>query len=134
MPVANGASRTRQKSQKVIAAYAIYTKRCTTVPDFVLGVNRHLDTGLLVISVLVDALVANGASRTRQKSQKVIAAYAIYTKRCTTVPDFVLGVNRHLISNIDTAVLLPRLNEGDKPPCTFDEPKNITDPYRSQFI
>ncbi|KER27358.1 hypothetical protein T265_13822, partial [Opisthorchis viverrini] len=33
-------------------------------------------------------------SRTRQKFQKVIAAYAIYTKRCTPVPEFVLGVNR----------------------------------------
>ncbi|KER24174.1 hypothetical protein T265_08110 [Opisthorchis viverrini] len=40
MPVANVASRTRRKFQKVITAYAIYTKRCTTVLDFVLGGNR----------------------------------------------------------------------------------------------
>ncbi|KER24378.1 hypothetical protein T265_07937 [Opisthorchis viverrini] len=40
MPVTNGAPRTRQKFQKVITAYAIYTKRCTTVLEFVLGINR----------------------------------------------------------------------------------------------
>ncbi|KER21065.1 hypothetical protein T265_15175, partial [Opisthorchis viverrini] len=34
------------------------------------------------------------SSRTRQKFQKVITAYAIYTKRCTTVLDFVFGINR----------------------------------------
>ncbi|KER26823.1 hypothetical protein T265_06028 [Opisthorchis viverrini] len=39
MPVANGASRTRQNFQ-VIAIYAIYTKRCTIALDLVLGINR----------------------------------------------------------------------------------------------
>ncbi|KER24523.1 hypothetical protein T265_07835 [Opisthorchis viverrini] len=40
MPVANGPSRTRQNFQKAITTYAIYTKHCTTVLDFVLGVDR----------------------------------------------------------------------------------------------
>ncbi|KER31047.1 hypothetical protein T265_02611 [Opisthorchis viverrini] len=41
MPVSNATSRTRQNFQKVIAAYSlsIYMKPCTSVPDFVLGVN-----------------------------------------------------------------------------------------------
>ncbi|KER28361.1 LOW QUALITY PROTEIN: hypothetical protein T265_13607 [Opisthorchis viverrini] len=65
-------SRTRQKFQKVIAAYAIYTKRCTTVPDFVLGI-RPTDAPILPtgpsdmsLEMLLDTLISAPSQEVNQ--------------------------------------------------------------------
>ncbi|KER24694.1 hypothetical protein T265_07696 [Opisthorchis viverrini] len=101
MPVAKGAFRTRQKFKKVIAAYAIYTKRSTTFLDFVLGINRPC-APLVVVLTTQEPIMAQywpnaGCQWRIQNASEISESYnrlryideALYD--CTT--DFVWGVN-----------------------------------------